>query len=197
MEIFSPIFGIFQAPWLLMGLLVLPALWWLLRHQPPRPRHVDFPATWIIARIQEREETPTTTPWWLLLLRALLLVCVIAGLARPLLNQQQVAAGEGPLVLLMDNDWTTASQWDARMKTAQALIDQAEQRGTGVALMTNEPAMGQESPRLDVSFVSSDVARERLSILEPRPWTAQRTALLQALEAADLPERAGRNRPVM
>jgi hypothetical protein len=180
----------FQAPWLLAGLVAIPALWWLLRHQPPRARHVDFPATWIIARIQEREETPTTTPWWLLALRALLLACVIFGLARPLLNERPSAAGDGPLLLVMDNDWTTAAHWQARMDTAQGLIDRAEQRGVGVALVIAEAPVGQAMPRLNPGFLTAEQARERLSILEPRPWTARRGDLLQALRDAKLPHGA-------
>jgi len=190
MEGLAQILTSFQAPWLLAGLVAIPALWWLLRHQPPRARHVDFPATWIIARIQEREDTPTTTPWWLLALRALLLACIIFGLARPLLNERPSAAGDGPLLLVMDNDWTTAAHWQARMDTAQTLIDRAEQRGVGVALVTGEAPVGQQMPRLTLSFLTTEAARERLSILEPRAWTARRGALLAALREAKLPRGA-------
>jgi len=34
----------FAAPWILLGLAVLPVLWWLLRVTPPAPRRVRFPA---------------------------------------------------------------------------------------------------------------------------------------------------------
>jgi len=33
----------FAEPLLLLGLLTLPALWWLLRVMPPRPRRIEFP----------------------------------------------------------------------------------------------------------------------------------------------------------
>src|SRR5690606_19319419 len=38
----------FTAPWILLGLIALPLLWWLLRLVPPRPRRVAFPPTRIL-----------------------------------------------------------------------------------------------------------------------------------------------------
>ena len=62
----------FAEPLVLIGLLTLPALWWLLRLVPPRPRRIDFPPTRLLMEIAPREETPARTPWWLTLLRLLL-----------------------------------------------------------------------------------------------------------------------------
>ncbi|MGH7089677.1 MAG: BatA domain-containing protein, partial [Stellaceae bacterium] len=62
----------FAAPWLLLGLAVLPALWWLLRVTPPAPRRVRFPALRLLAGLAPREETPAKTPLWLILLRMVL-----------------------------------------------------------------------------------------------------------------------------
>src|ERR1700760_1844090 len=59
----------FAEPWLLVGLLSLPALWWLLRVMPPRPRRIDFPPTRLLFDIAPKEETPSRTPWWLTALR--------------------------------------------------------------------------------------------------------------------------------
>src|SRR5688572_20861822 len=35
----------FAEPLMLLGLVSLPALWWLLRVMPPRPRRIEFPPT--------------------------------------------------------------------------------------------------------------------------------------------------------
>ncbi len=59
----------FAQPLVLLGLLALPALWWLLRLIPPRPRQIAFPPTRLLFDIAPREETPARTPWWLTLLR--------------------------------------------------------------------------------------------------------------------------------
>src|SRR6202171_6316948 len=41
----------FAEPFLLLGLLSLPVLWWLLRVMPPRPRRIEFPATRLLVDI--------------------------------------------------------------------------------------------------------------------------------------------------
>ena len=58
----------FAAPWVLLGLGALPALWWLLRVTPPAPRRQRFPAVRLLLGLTAREETPAHTPWWLLAL---------------------------------------------------------------------------------------------------------------------------------
>ena len=60
----------FAEPLLLLGLLSLPALWWLLRVMPPRPRRIEFPPTRLLFDIAPKEETPSRTPWWLTALAA-------------------------------------------------------------------------------------------------------------------------------
>ena len=71
----------FTEPWLLAGLIALPALWWLLRVIPPRPVKVDFPPTRLLLDIKPREETPSRTPWWLTALRLLAAALVIFAAA--------------------------------------------------------------------------------------------------------------------
>ena len=53
---------IFAAPWVLLGLAALPALWWLLRVTPPAPRVQDFPAIRLLAGLRAREQTAARTP---------------------------------------------------------------------------------------------------------------------------------------
>jgi hypothetical protein len=60
---------IFEAPALLLALVLLPLLWWLLRATPPAPRAQRFPAIRLLATLRPEEETPARTPWWLLALR--------------------------------------------------------------------------------------------------------------------------------
>src|SRR6266851_1954955 len=104
----------FAAPWLLSGLAVLPVLWWLLRVTPPAPRRVRFPALRLLLGLTPREETPAQTPLWLILMRMALIALIILALAHPLLNPNATLAGNGPLVLAVDNGWTAARHWDDR-----------------------------------------------------------------------------------
>src|SRR5215470_7467460 len=95
----------FASPWLLLGLLALPVLWWLLRVTPPAPRRLRFPAIRLLLGLAPREETPARTPLWLILLRMVLAALVILGLAQPLLNPSSQLATNGPLVIVVDNGW--------------------------------------------------------------------------------------------
>ena len=47
----------FTAPYALLGLLVLPALWWLLRVTPPPPKAIIFPAIRLLRDLVPPEET--------------------------------------------------------------------------------------------------------------------------------------------
>src|ERR1700761_1240895 len=104
----------FAAPWLLLGLAALPVLWWLLRVTPPAPKRVRFPALRLLLGLQPHEETPAKTPLWLILLRMVLAALIIIALAHPLLNPTAALGGKGPLVVAVDNGWTSARHWDER-----------------------------------------------------------------------------------
>src|SRR5271170_8135984 len=125
----------FAAPWLLVGFAMLPILWWLLRVTPPAPRRIPFPALRLLLDLVPREETPAKTPLWLILLRMLLAALVILALAHPLLNPRARLAGSGPLVLVVDNGWAGARQWEERKAALGRLIDQAEREDRRVVLL--------------------------------------------------------------
>ena len=132
----------FAQPLLLLGLLSLPVLWWLLRVMPPRPRRIEFPPTRLLFDIAPKEETPSRTPWWLTLLRLAAAALVILAAAGPIWNPQTGLAGSNaPLVILLDDGWSAASSWDARIKAADELIANADNDRRGVALVPlSEPA---------------------------------------------------------
>ncbi|MFZ2101446.1 MAG: BatA domain-containing protein, partial [Oricola sp.] len=125
----------FAAPALLFGLLALPVIWWLLRLTPPKPQTEVFPPLRLLAKVMKHEETPARSPWWLTLLRLLMAALVIFALARPILNPvADVATGNGPLALLIDNDWATGADWDKRIAEATRLVREAGDGGRPVAV---------------------------------------------------------------
>ena len=73
----------FATPGMLALLLVLPAIYWLLRLIPPLPRLVRFPAIRLLIGLEPTEQTPMKMPWWLLLLRMVLAAALIFAVARP------------------------------------------------------------------------------------------------------------------
>ena len=126
----------FAEPALLLGLLSLPFLWWLLRVMPPRPRRIEFPPTRLLFDIAPREETPSRTPWWLTALRLAAAALIILAAAGPIWNPSTIAAGsKAPLAILIDDGWSAASSWDARVRAADEQIAYADSDRRGVALV--------------------------------------------------------------
>ncbi|WP_022727988.1 DUF4159 domain-containing protein [Fodinicurvata sediminis] len=168
----------FASPWLLLALLGLPALWWLMRVTPPAPRHQTFPAIGLLLGLKPAEQTPARTPWWLLALRFLLAGLVILALSQPLLNPQPAARQEGAFLIVIDNGWSAARNWQQTRSVAERLLTQAERENRTVYLLTTADPEGE-----DPGFEPLDVAtaRERLAVIEPRPWPPQHEDLASAL----------------
>ena len=59
------------APWMLLGLIALPVIWWLLRVTPPSPRRVPFHPVRLLYGLRGDEEMPAKMQLWLALLRLL------------------------------------------------------------------------------------------------------------------------------
>jgi hypothetical protein len=168
----------FAEPFLLLGLLSLPVLWWLLRVMPPRPRRIEFPPTRLLFEIAPKEETPSRTPWWLTLLRLTAAALVILAAAGPIWNPQAGLAGanNAPLVILLDDGWSAAASWDSRVRAADELIANADNDRRGVALIPlSEPAR-------DVTLMTGGTARVALRQFAPKPWAVERVETLPAIE---------------
>ncbi|QWG26086.1 DUF4159 domain-containing protein [Bradyrhizobium sediminis] len=167
----------FAEPFLLLGLLSLPALWWLLRVMPPRPRRIEFPPTRLLFDIAPKEETPSRTPWWLTALRLAAAALVILAAAGPIWNPQTGPAGSSaPLVILLDDGWSAASSWDSRIKAADELIANADNDRRGVALVPLS------DPARDITLMPGGTARVALRQLAPKPYSIERVETLPAIE---------------
>jgi hypothetical protein len=172
-------------PWLLVALAALPAIWWLLRFTPPSPKTVVFPPTRLLKDLKPTEETPARSPWWLTLLRILLAALLILALARPVLNpDRETFAGQGPLLLVVDNGWASAAHWAARRQAIAAAIDRADRDGRAVILAptATEQPLGEPLP--------ADEARERIAGLVPEPFAPDRASLAATFEK-ELPAKTG------
>ncbi len=166
----------FAEPLVLIGLLTLPVLWWLLQLIPPRPRRLDFPPTRLLLEIAPKEETPARTPWWLTLLRLALAALVIIAAAGPLWHPPLATTKtSAPVAILIDDGWTAAATWDARMRTADDIVVRAQDDRRAVAIVPLS-----EGPH-DISLATADSARVRLQQLRPMPYTIDRAATLPSL----------------
>ncbi len=165
----------FLNPWLLLGLAALPALWWLLRVLPPAPRLVAFPAIRFLMGLESDQKAPVSAPWWLVLLRLLAAALIILAVSQPILNPGALLQQDGPLVLVVDDDWSAAADWDARIAALADLTEQADRQGRAVRLITTAPAPdGSGVP--DHGVLRPDMALDLLRALKPKPWPADREA---------------------
>ena len=171
----------FAAPGMLALLLALPVIYWLLRLIPPLPKLVRFPAIRLLIGLEPAEQTPMKMPWWLLLLRLLLAAALILAVARPLLNPQAELPGRGPLMLVIDDGWSSAPGWATRISHAERLIQRAERANRPVVL-TGTALPPLDAPTVRRGAMRPDEARTLLRAFRPKPWPTDRAATVTAID---------------
>ncbi|HUJ04402.1 MAG TPA: DUF4159 domain-containing protein [Rhizomicrobium sp.] len=174
MGVFSSI--TFGAPWILLALAALPAIYFLLRVTPPSPRRVVFPPLRLLLGLQSVEETPARTPLWLLLLRLFAAALIIVALASPRIGTPPQAAGSGPLVLFVDNDWQAAHAWSAREDAIADALNSAAHSERAVVIV---PTAGARKP--DVSLLDAGAAERVARALKPEPYLPDRLRAIDTL----------------
>ncbi|MEO0382232.1 MAG: DUF4159 domain-containing protein [Pseudomonadota bacterium] len=172
----------FLAPLALIGLIALPALWWLLRATPPQPATTLFPPLRLLEKLTNAEETPVKTPWWLLALRMALLAILILAFAGPILRASDPIALPGetstPVLVVMKTDWAAAPDWDQRLAQAERIIDTASANGRPVGIAAfPQPLSATPLPGDRAEALAS------LASLEPQPIETDTTEMRAALDA--------------
>ena len=167
----------FTAPLALIGLAVLPLIYLLLRVTPPRPQLVPFPPLRLILGLAPRQETPARTPWWLMLLRLAIAAAVVLAMAGPVLNPPVTGAGKsGPLVVLLDNGWPAAPDWERRVEAAREKLQAAGRMGRATALV-----LASDAAR-PMQLADATTSAQRLNAAKPLPYAPDVTQLLAGLK---------------
>ena len=180
----------FVTPLALWALLALPLLWWLLRLTPPSPRRQIFPALALLRDLPPATQTPAHTPWWLLLLRLAILALLILGLARPVSAPPAGLPGQGPLLFVIDNGWSTGTIWPRWQEYLDNLCQQAGREQRTLMLLPTAPARHRGTLSL-TGPVPAQTACQYLPQIKPLPWptdhaSAQRL-LQQEMDAGHIP----------
>ncbi len=170
----------FVSPWLLLGLAVLPVLWFLLRVTPPSPRRIPFPPLRLLFGLNPRDETPARTPLWLLVMRMVLIALIVLALAHPLLNPSRGLSNGGPVIIAVDDGWSSAPHWHERQDMLDRLLDDAGRDEREVVLFGTAPPPGLSAPPA-LSIERAADARAAAAKLLPLPWPADRMAALARL----------------
>ena len=167
---------IFTVPAILGALVVLPALYFLLRVTPPRPRQMPFPPLRLILDQKPRDETPARTPPWLLLLRLVIAALIILAMAGPIWNPRSAPLnGNGPLALLIDDSFAAAPDWDTRVAAAADRLAEAGRNGRPVALA------GLSNGSRALEPVTAAQAQDRLRAMKPLPVLPDRAEALSPI----------------
>ena len=168
----------FTTPLALAALLLLPVIWWLLRFTPPRPETVRFPPIRLLLDLANREEQPDKTPWWLLLLRLLVAALLIVAVSHPLYAPGRVGTlSSQPLLLVVDDSWAAAKDWDKRGEIMAEILDGAASAGAPVTLATTTPELRPAS----LEPQAAGDAASRAAALEPRAMDPDREGTLARL----------------
>jgi hypothetical protein len=172
----------FLNPWLLAALATLPIIYWLLRTVPPSPHQVTFPPTRILVGLENQEKTPAASPWWLTLIRLLAAALLIFALAEPVLNPSREAAleGTGPVAIVVDNGWASASRWNERTRMIDRVIAEAEGSSRPVVVVPTASTAKTFTARIEAPAE----ARSTAAALNPQPFAPDRLAAAGALESA-------------
>lgn len=172
----------FAAPLALLAFAALPLLIWLLRATPPPPARRVFPPLRLLLDVRTDESQRHRAPWWLVALRAILASLLILGFARPSWRPPEAAAAtSGPLLVVIDDGWTSAPRWAAVRAAALSAIEETAQRSGGpVTVLTTAPRSGEPGP---LEAVAPADAKARVMRLQPVAWRPDRKAAGERLAA--------------
>jgi hypothetical protein len=173
----------FATPLILLGLAALPPLYWLLRLTPPAPRRIAFPPILLLQNLPQTQRSPQRLPLAILVLRLLALALLILGLADPEQKFSSTLPGTGPILIVIDNDWSTAADWPARLEAAQTIIATAATQNRAVALLPTAALPTGQPPVLTAPLPASLAANE-LAALQPGPWPSDPTTITPLLQTA-------------
>jgi hypothetical protein len=167
----------FGVPYVLWALATLPVIYWLLRVTPPAPKRIVFPPLRLLFGLKSSEETPARTPLWLLLMRLLAAAIAIFALAEPLYDPTPVARGNGPLVLVVDNGWPSAAQWQTRQAAMNRALTGATRDRRPVLIVATA-----ETAPVITQFLDPGKALKTVEDMIPRPWLPDRAKTLVQLQ---------------
>lgn len=167
----------FAAPYVLLALAALPALYFLLRVTPPPAARLHFGGEVFLSLVTADRRTPAHTPPLILLLRLLTVAALIIGLASPVQNPPRDTTSDAPMLVILDDSWVAAPGWADRQGALRPiLLDPGASRRPARLLTTaGTPTL---SPLMTLGEVAAAVEG-----LTPRAASANRAAALALLGA--------------
>ena len=174
----------FGMPLALLGLVVLPALWWILRALPAPFKRQILPSTALLQNLQSTEETPDRTPWWIILFRALIVTFAILGLSQPSFSpiDEEDTSLSDSILIVIDDGWTSAPEWDRFVQAGMSQLRRLPS-DTSVYLQSTTNRKDGLNPN---ERLSPQEAIQLLNNFEPVAWLPDRGYALSRLETANI-----------
>src|SRR5208282_5978541 len=97
--------------------------------------------------------------------------------------------GHGPVLLVIDDGWSSASDWPQRMQAASGAVDRAARADRQAALLTTAPDETGAATAISATSPVPEL-RARLAALRPKPWPPARDAAAAALAGWNRPDTA-------
>ena len=164
---------IFLYPWILLLALLMPILWWIMRITPPRAKTIIFPAFFLLKDLKGEASSTAHAPWWMVLLRTSLLLAFIIAFSEPIINPSTdiVLPKKGTVLLVVDNNWASAFNWQQRISKVKDYINYAKINGNNVNIISTSKS--DKTANLDVyGAMLAEEALRVVDVIKPQPWEA-------------------------
>lgn len=178
MNFFSQI--TFGSPIALWALISIPAVWLLLKIFPPSPSTITFPPINFLLGLKNEQETASKTPLWLLLFRILFLILLILAFSNPSFNTKPIFPNSGPVILVIDNGWSSSKNWEERKEKIIEYITQAEQKNKSIIISLTAPLNKPFNDNLNL--IPAYKARSIIETFVPQPWPSDYTNLNKIID---------------
>lgn len=175
----------FTNPLALIGLLSLPAVWFVIKLTPPRARTISFSSLFIIEKLKSSKKSSQKTPIWLLLLRMLIILILVLTLSDPYINLSKTFKSNSNTIIIVDDGWSSASNWGSYQKNAKNIIKEIKNNNKGVYIISST-LVNKKQPNL--SLMSYKEANVFIDNLQPNPWQIDRAELIKAINKKNLNE---------
>ena len=154
----------FYHPLYLISLLLLPLIYFLIKLTPPQPHVILFPPISILKKLVPAEKTPKNSPLLLFIVRLFLVGAIITALAGPYYQiSDKVIINNQPLLIVVDDSWSSAQDWDQRKNFIQNLIHEAELQSVRAYIYA-------ASDNNISQFIDYATTRNNIKILNPKPY---------------------------
>jgi hypothetical protein len=170
----------FGNPLALWALISLPGIWLLLKIYPPVPKIIFFPAIRFLKNLDNKQETASKSPLWLLIFRILLVTILVLAFSNPIYNAKPDFANKGPLLLIIDNGWSSSLNWEKRKDQLVELIEKAGQEKLPIIIAPT--AIKNNIANNELLILNSKEAKSVIESLTPNPWPSNYSLLIKKLD---------------